>query len=59
MDKEFICKGKQLANYLVKNGHSLLRTERSNGSVVFVFKLDDSIDDSVSKWEANKKRWLF
>lgn len=59
MSKEFNCKGKQLANYFVKRGSKLLRTERSDGSVVFIFEYDDSIDKIISEWEANKKKWLF
>ena len=59
MSKEFNCKGKQLANYLVNEGSKLLRTERSDGSVVFVFEYDDSIDKIIGEWETNKKKWLF
>lgn len=59
MSKEFNCKGKQLANYLVKEGSKLLRTERSDGSVVFVFEYDDYIDKIIGEWETNKKKWLF
>lgn len=59
MSKEFNCKGRQLANYLVEKGSKLLRTEYSDESVVFVFEYDDSIDKIISEWEANKKKWLF
>ena len=34
MKKEFYCKGNQLANYLIKNGSVLLRTENKKGSVI-------------------------
>ena len=59
MNNEFNCKGKQLADYLVKNGFELLRIDNVEGSKVFVFEQNDSINDVIDKWEANKKKWLF
>ena len=59
MNNEFNCKGKQLADYLMKNGLELLRVDNVKGSKVFVFEQNDSINDAIDKWEANKKKWLF
>ena len=59
MNNEFNCKGKQLADYLVKNGFKLLRVDNVEGSKVFVFEQNDSINDVIDKWEANKRKWLF
>ena len=59
MNNEFNCKGKQLADYLVKNGFELLRVDNVKGSNVFVFEQNDSINDAIDKWEENKKKWLF
>ena len=59
MNNEFNCKGKQLADYLVKNGFELLRVDNVKGYKVFVFEQNDSINDAIDKWEANKRKWLF
>lgn len=59
MNNEFNCKGKQLADYLVKNGFELLRVDNVKGFNVFVFEQNDSINDAIDKWEENKKKWLF
>lgn len=59
MNNEFNCKGKQLADYLMKNGFELLRVDNVKESKVFVFEQNDSINDAIDKWEANKKKWLF
>lgn len=59
MNNEFNCKGKQLADYLVKHGFKLLRIDNVKGCNVFVFEQNDFINDVVDKWEANKKKWLF
>jgi len=59
MKKEFYCKGKQLADYLVKHGSVLLRTENKNGAVVHIFEYDDSIDGNIEQYELDKRKWLF
>lgn len=59
MKKEFYCKGNQLANYLIKNGSVLLRTENKKGSVVYVFEYDESIDRNIDQYETDKRKWLF
>lgn len=59
MKKEFNCKGRQLANYLIKNGSTLLRTENKGGAVIHVFEYDDTIDRNIEQYEINKNRCLF
>ena len=43
----------------MKNGFELLRVDNVKGSKLFVFEQNDSINDAIDKWEANKKKWLF
>lgn len=59
MNCEFTCKGKKLADYLVGHGAALLRTERNNGTTLFVFENNGAIDELINKWESDKKKWLF
>lgn len=59
MNKEFCCNGKQLADHLIKNGFSLIRTEFIKGRKTYVFEYDESIDKSLEQWEVAKKRSLF
>lgn len=59
MKKEFCCKGKQLANYLIKRGSKLLRIENKNGVDVHIFEYDESIDKNIEQYELDKKKWLF
>ena len=59
MDKEFRCNGKRLADYLIKNGSKLIKTEFVNGCKAYVFEYDESIDENLERWEVAKKRCLF
>lgn len=59
MNKEFQCKGKRLANYLIECGSTLIRCEIDNGEVVYVFKNDGAIDERLDHWEVMKKRTMF
>ena len=62
MNKEnctILCRGKRLSDYLVKHGSILIDSYHLNGSVVFEFKYDESIDKNLKLWESNKKKWLF
>lgn len=60
MEKEFRCKGKRLANYLMEYGSKLIRCERDeNGDMVFVFENDRTIDCGLNHWEVMKKRSMF
>lgn len=59
MDKEFRCKGRRLAYYLVQHGSTFVRYERENGDIVFIFKHDDTIDENIDRWEFMSNRCLF
>lgn len=59
MGKEFYCKGRQLAAYLIKHGSKLLRTENKCGYTVHIFEHDETIDENVERYELDKKKWLF
>lgn len=59
MVKEFCCNGRQLADYLVKNGFGIIRTEFIKGRKTYVFEYDESIDKRLEQWEVAKKRSLF
>ena len=59
MSKEFNCKGKRLADYLVKHGSKLIRNGHIQGINVYVFEYDESIDKNIERFEMAKKRCLF
>lgn len=59
MSRTFCCKGRQLADYLVRHGSKLIETGRDMGVATFIFEYDDSIDKNLRQWEENKKKWLF
>lgn len=59
MAKEFCCNGKRLADYLVKKGSKLIKTEFTKGRKTYVFEYDESIEENLAQWEAAKKRSLF
>ena len=59
MVKEFCCKGKRLANYLIENGSKLIKEEFIKGSKSYIFEYDESIDKNLEQWEIAKKRCLF
>lgn len=59
MAKEFYCKGKRLASYLIKNGSKLIKEEFIKGSKNYIFEYDESIDKNLEQWEIVKKRCLF
>lgn len=59
MGKEFYCKGRQLASYLIKHGSKLLRTENKSGYAIHIFEYDGSIDENIKQYELDKKKWLF
>ena len=56
MNNIFYCKGKRLADYLIKHGSKLVKVENGN---VYVFEKDETIDINLEKWEIDKKRCLF
>ena len=54
-----LCRGKRLSDYLIKHGSKLIDSYSLNGSVVFEFKFDETIEKNLKLWESNKKKWLF
>ena len=56
MNDVFYCKGKQLADYLIKHGSKLIEIDKNN---IYIFVNDESIDNNLKQWEINKKKWLF
>ena len=56
MMKEFCCKGKQLAAYLIKHGSKLLRIDNGNR---YIFESDETIIKNLEQWEIDKKKYLF
>lgn len=59
MNDVFYCKGRRLANFLLNNGSKIIRIDQEEGTFIFVFEYDESIDSNVEKWEANLKRCYF
>ena len=55
----FSCNNKRLADYLVMSGSKLIRIDKENGSVEYIFEHDDSIDRNLESYEANFKRCMF
>lgn len=59
MNDVFYCRGRRLANFLLDNGSKIIRIDKEEGSFVFVFEYDESIESNIEKWEANLKRCYF
>lgn len=59
MREEFNCKGKHLALHLMRHGSKLIRIERVDGFIVYVFDNDESIESNIEKWKSDKRRCLF
>lgn len=59
MAKEFNCKGKLLADYLIQRGSKLIKINYSNGIPVFVFEYDESIDKNIIQWETDRDKCWF
>lgn len=58
-NKLFYCKGKRLADYLIKHGSKFIGSENHEGNIVYVFENDNSINDNIDKWESDVKKCLF
>lgn len=58
-DEFFYCKSKRLFDYLVKHGSKFVKTDTLNGTFVYVFENDDSINTNLDSWESNMKKCLF
>lgn len=59
MSKEFKCKGKRLSDFLIGHGSKLIKKEIVNGSTVYVFEYDNTIDKNIEQFESLKQRCLF
>ena len=55
----FYCKSKRLANYLEKHGSIFIGEDEHEGTIMYVFVNDYSINKNIDKWEADMKRCLF
>lgn len=58
----FCCKGKRLANYLLEHNHKLVRIDcdqESKGYLVFLFKKDSKLNDTLLSWKKDKESYLF
>lgn len=58
-DNVFYCNNRNLANYLKKNGSKFIKVDKVDGSIVYLFEKDDSIDRNLTEWEARIKKCLF
>lgn len=56
MENTFTCKGKQLADYLIKNGSKLVD---SDGFNTFYFEKDETIKVNLSEWDKLNKMSMF
>lgn len=59
MREEFNCKGKHLALYLMKHGSKLIRIERVDGFIVYVFDNDESIKSNIENGNLIKEDVCF
>ena len=62
MDKVICCKGKRLANYLLDHGCKIIRIDcdqKSKQFLVFIFKKDKYLLDSLESWKKDKGTYLF
>lgn len=58
----FYCKNLKLANYLLKNGSTLVRIDpnpNDNRFLVFIFKQDDTIGENLQKWKTEKDTFTY
>lgn len=61
-DNLFCCKGKRLANYLLEHNCTLIRIDcdqKSKGFLVFIFKNNQYLKDSLELWKKDKSQYLF
>lgn len=60
MDKElFYCKGKRIADYLIKHGSKFVKTEKRDGDIVYIFEKDESIFENLDKLNVDMRRCMF
>lgn len=58
-DEFFYCKSKRLYDYLVKHGSKFVKSDKLNGTFVYVFENDESININLDLWESDIKKCLF
>ena len=57
----FVCKSKQLTNYLIENGNPLIRIDtdqKAKGFLVFLFEKNELLNKNLKKWEKDKNTYL-
>ena len=60
--KEFCCKGKRLANYLLDHDCKLIRIDcdqKAKGFLVFIFEKGNNLNNALQSWKTDKKSYLF
>ena len=60
--REFCCKGKRLANYLLEHDCKLLRIDcdqKAKGFLVFIFEMSDNLYIALESWKTDKESYLF
>lgn len=61
MGEVFCCKGKRLANYLLKHDCKLIRIDKDknvDGFLVFIFVKNDNLDKSLQSWNIDKNSYV-
>ena len=53
----FVCKSISLANFLIANKSNLIKIDRDKENknyLVFLFKKNETLENTLSKWRSNK-----
>lgn len=58
--KLFYCRTIRLANYLMRNGSTMVRIDTNPESkyLTFVFKKDETIEINVARWDKDKENFV-
>lgn len=54
----FVCKSISLANFLIANKSNLIKIDRDKENknyLVFLFKKNETLENTLSKWRSNKQ----
>lgn len=51
----FYCKGKRLAEYLIKHGSKFIKVEKNK----FIFEKDESVERNLAVYEKDMKKCMF
>lgn len=57
----FCCRTTRLANYLLKNGCTMLRIDSSHDNtrfLVFMFKQNEILEENLKRWETDKNTFI-